>query len=374
MRQLFFLMAISSLAACQATAQRYRMYVGTYTNNGSEGIYAFEFDAATGLARPIDTARNVSNPSYVTISNNGKNLYAVNENEGAAATISAFAIDPHSGKLQFINKKPSLGDAPCYITASAKNKWLFAANYSGGNLTGYKLAPDGGLSDVYQTIQHSGKGPDASRQSAPHVHSTIFDPKENFLLVCDLGLDKIYAYEFQESAASDPLKPANPAFGMTFPAAGPRHLVFHPNQKWFYLMEEMSGFVSSWKYEKGKMAETGRLDAHAAGYQGRRGSADIHISPDGKFVYASNRFEANDIAIFRVDANTGLLTKINNQALTTKKPRNFIISPDGNWLLVAGEADNFIEVFKRDQQTGLLKATGNNIPVQNAVCIQLYRL
>ncbi len=374
MRFITLLSALLLITGLKAGAQRYRMFVGTYTSGASEGIYVFEFDAATGQAKPIDIARGVSNPSYVAVSKNGKNLYAVNENEGAHATISAFSIDPASGRLQFINQKPALGDAPCYVTVSGKNKWVISANYTGGNLTTYLLAPDGGLTDVYQTIQHTGKGVDTSRQSTPHVHSTIFDPQEDYLLVSDLGLDKVYAYKFQETAKSNPLLAASPKFGTTVPGSGPRHLVFHPNRKWFYLVEEMSGYVSSWNYNKGSMSSTGRVDAHADGYTGRRGSADIHISPDGRFVYASNRFEANDIAIFSVDNQTGALTRIHNQALATKNPRNFVISPDGNWLLAGGQNDDFIEVFRRDQHTGLLTATGQRISVPNAVCIQLYRL
>ncbi|MFT4023765.1 MAG: lactonase family protein [Flavihumibacter sp.] len=348
--------------------------MGTYTSGASEGIYVFEFNAATGQFQAVDTARGISNPSYLVTGNNGRNLYAVNENKGNAAAISAFSVEPRTGKFQFINKKTSLGDAPCYVTVSEKNKWVIAANYSGGSLTAYKLAPDGGLSDTYQTIQHTGKGVDTSRQLTPHVHSTIFDPNEAFLLVADLGLDKIYSYQFRESAKTNPLKPASPPFAAVTPGSGPRHLVFHPNQKWFYLIEEMSGFVSSWTYQKGSMSSTGRVDAHAPGYTGRRGSADIHISPDGRFVYASNRFEANDIAIFSVDPANGMLTNISNQPLTTKNPRNFIISPDGNWLLAAGQNDTFIEVLKRNQHTGLLTATDIRIPVPNAVCIQLFRL
>lgn len=370
MRFALALFSMIVLTSCSAEAQRYRLFVGTYTNGKSEGIYVFDFDAGQGTATAVDVAKGVSNPSYVALSSDGKYLYAANENGGAEATISAFSVDAKTGKLHFLNKKPSEGDAPCYVTVSEGGQWVFAANYSGGNLVGYHVEKDGSLGDRKQVIQHEGKG-NTDGQTKPHVHSTIFHPDGKTLLVCDLGLDKIFAYDFNEKTNGLPLTAAKPPFASTHPGAGPRHLSFHPNKKWFYVIEEMSGFVSAWEYSKSGMKEIGRIDAHPKGYTGNRGSGDIHVSPDGQFVYASNRFQANDIAILKIDPATGQLSTVANQSLTTQKPRNFVISPDGKWMLVAGQDADFIEVFSINKETGLLTATGKRIPVPNAVSLQL---
>ncbi len=365
----FLLLMVSNMFV---NAQDFRLYVGTYTSGASEGIYAFRFDATTGKAYPIDTARGVSNPSYLCISRDGNFLYAVNENGGAKpGALSAFSIDAASGKLHFLNSRPSEGDYPCYITVSKNRKWVFAANYGGGSLVGYALAPDGSLSDNKQFIRHQGKGTDPGRQEGPHVHSTTFTPSEDFLLVCDLGLDKIFSYRFRENADSSPLQAAQPPYANTQPAHGPRHIDFHPNGKWFYLMEEMSGFVSAWTYKKGRMESFQLIDAHEKGYTGERGSADIHLSPDGKFLYASNRFASNNIAIFAVNEKNGRLASIGFQSLQGRKPRNFVIDPTGKFLLVANQDSDDIEVYRRDPVSGLLQRTENTIRVGSPVCLKM---
>lgn len=375
MRYLFALLIISFNSIYISQAQKYRMYVGTYTDAGSEGIYAYEFDAATGKTKAIDTARGQLNPSYLTVSPDKKFLYAVNENGGKdPGMISAFAIEPQSGKLRFLNSKSSEGDYPCYITVSPNRKWVIAANYGGGNLIAYAIEADGSLSSNKQSIQHSGKGFNPDRQESPHVHSTIFTPAADLLLVCDLGLDKIFRYRFNEKAASNPLQAATLPFVTVADGHGPRHLSFHPVKKIFYLMEELSGMVSAWNYNAKSTKSFQSIDAHPADYKGARGSADIHVSPDGKQVYASNRYAANNIAIFTIDPKTGMLSQPQFQALTGKVPRNFIIEPSGKFVLVAGQDSNDIEVFRRDAATGTLTKTANTINVSKPVCIQLVKM
>ncbi|GAO43628.1 lactonase family protein [Flavihumibacter petaseus] len=368
----FLLSFFACCAAIPAQSQMLRLYVGTYTSDKSEGIYLFNFDPATGTATPGGVTSGVSNPSYLTLSKDGKNLYAVNENGGKEpGSISAFSVNPSDGKLTFLNKLPSGGDYPCYITASDNRKWVIAANYGGGSLVAYPLLIDGSLADKQQLIQHTGKGTNPDRQEGPHVHSTTITPDGRYVLVCDLGLDKIFTYKFNSEADQTALSAANPPFAATAPGDGPRHIAFHPNGRWFFEMGEMSGKVSSWQYKKGKMTMLQSVDAHTPQYSGDRGSADIHVSPDGKFVYASNRYASNNIAIISIDPKTGMMTNAGFQDLKVKKPRNFVIDPSGKYLLVAGQESGGIEVFERNAETGQLTSKGI-IDVPNPVCLKFF--
>jgi 6-phosphogluconolactonase len=365
--------AFTLMFLCQAlSAQKYYLFTGTYTKGTSEGIYVYRFDAGSGMVTPVDTAKNIQNPSYLTISRDGKSVYAVTENGGdKPGQLNAFSFDPRQGKLRLLNQKNSQGDYPCYITVSSNRKWAIAANYGGGSLIAYKLNKDGSLTDQYQLIKHSGSGPNKDRQESPHVHSTVITPDGHYLLVPDLGIDKVMIYQFNEASIENPLRPASkPAITIT-PGNGPRHLAFHPNGKWVYLMEEMGGQVSSWTYKNGNLTNFQHIDAHPDNYTGERGSADIHISPDGKFLYASNRYQANNLAIYSINPLSGMLKLLGFQNVLGSKPRNFIIEPSGKYILVANEESNDIRIFKRDKESGLLKPTQTIITVSNPVCLQL---
>ncbi|MBC6493074.1 lactonase family protein [Flavihumibacter stibioxidans] len=370
------LLSFIIIAGTQALkAQQYFLFTGTYTTGTSEGIYVYKFDAATGKISPADTAKGVQQPSYLSLSADGNFLYAVNESGGKEpGQISAFSFDKASGRLTFLNKRPSFGDYPCYITVSNNRKWVIAANYGGGNFVAYAVNADGSLSDNYQVIQHEGNGPNKARQDAPHVHSTILSPDQRHLLVSDLGTDKVIAYRFNENAVTNPLNPVPAHIAMVPGGSGPRHLEFHPNGKWVYLMEELSGQVSAWKYHKGKMRPIQRAEAHPEGYTGDRGSADIHLSPDGKHLYASNRYQANNLAIFRVNKKTGMLTPAGFQDVIGNKPRNFVIEPTGRYILVANQESNDFRVFRRNETTGLLTPTETVVTVGNPVCLKLLRI
>ena len=370
------LLSVCIVLLAQAVfAQQYFLFTGTYTTGTSEGIYVYRFDANTGAISPADTARAVKQPSYLTLSADGNFLYAVNETGGnAPGQISAFSFNKATGKLQFLNKRPSFGDYPCYITVSNNRKWVIAGNYGGGNFVAYAVNEDGSLSDNYQMIQHQGKGPNPSRQEASHVHSTVFSPDQRHLLVSDLGTDKVTVYRFNENAASNPIAPVPAHVASTIGGSGPRHLEFHPNGKWVYLMEELSGYVSAWKYRKGKLTSFHRSDAHQADYKGDHGSADIHISADGKHLYASNRYQANNLTIFNINRKSGQITPIAYQDVLGNKPRNFIIEPSGKFVLVANQESNDVRIFRRNPATGLLTPTETMLSVGNPVCLKLLKI
>lgn len=359
----FLLMALPAIAF----SQEYYLLVGTYTSGKSEGIYVYKFNAASGDAALVNKAP-ASNPSYLAVSKNNKFVYSVFEDGDDKGSVAAFEFNKKDGSLKFLNKQTSGGDHPCYVSIDGSGKWVAVANYSGGNFSLLGVSPDGYLRAAERTINHSGSGPDKERQDKPHVHSTVFDPGDDHLLVQDLGTDKIMVYDFDNKKGE--LKAAKIPSYSAVGGSGPRHIDFTPNGKFVYLMEEMSGHVSAYSYSKGKLQFIERVSAVKEGYKGPVGSADIHVSPDGKFLYASNRGDENDIAIFAIDKSTGKLTLKGHQPVLGKTPRNFSLDPTGQFLLSANQNSNDIVVFTRDKETGLLTDTGKKIEVDKPVCLK----
>ena len=361
----FLLMLISTLSA----AQNINLLVGTYTGTGSKGIYVYKFNVATGKATLLSSTDSAANPSYLALSSNSKFLYAVSETDGMkSASVSAYAFDAATGRLKFLNNEQTGGDNPCYVAVHKSNKWVTAANYSGGSATVFGVNENGSLKPRSQLVQHTGSSANTARQEKAHVHQTLFSPQHDFLFTPDLGTDKIMAYAFN-SNAQRPLSPATPAFTATEPGSGPRHMTFHPNQRFAYVLEELSGMVSVFQYNKGKLTRIQRLSSHPAGYKGNIGSADIHVSPDGRFLYASNRGDANSIAVFAINPSTGRLILRDVTPTQGKAPRNFVIDPSGKYLLVANQNTNNIVVFRRNSKTGLLTPTGDQLEVPKPVCL-----
>ena len=367
--RLFFITILLGMVGAAIGQQRY-LFIGTYTGTGSKGIYVYNFDVATGKASPVSVAENVENPSYLAVSSNGKYVYAVNETGGKrAGLVSAFSFDKKTGKLGLLNSQPSGGDAPCYIAVNRKNNYVLCANYSGGNLAAFPVKADGSLEPYSQLIQHEGKGVNTARQEKAHVHSTIFAPKEDYLFSADLGLDKLFIYKF-DASAKQPLSPGSQPYAETKPGSGPRHIDFHPGKPYVYLIQELTGFVVAYKYNAGKLEEIQEIAAHPEDYKGTIGSADIHVSPDGKFLYASNRAAENTLAIFAIDQSTGKLTSKGFTSTLGKAPRNFVIDPSGKYILVANQDTDNIVIFKRDQTTGQLEKHGEEIKIPRPVCLK----
>ncbi|MDQ6761566.1 MAG: lactonase family protein [Bacteroidota bacterium] len=361
------LLLIFSLASF---AQKFYLFTGTYTGTGSKGIYVYQFNAANGTASLVSNTDSVANPSYLTVSADAKNLYAVNETH--PGYVSSFSFNKKNAKLSFINSQPTGGFDPCYVIRDNTGKWLMVANYTGGSIAVFPVNQDGSLKPYSQLIQDSGSSVNKERQEKAHVHSAIFSPDQNFLFSPDLGMDKVMIYKFKPSLKK-PLIPASPAYEMTMAGEGPRHFVFHPNKKFAYLISELSGAVSAYNYHDGKLKKFQNIKAHPEDFKGVIGSADIHISPDGMYLYVSNRGDENTITIFSIN-NTGKLKLSGYQSTMGKTPRNFIIDPTGNYLLVANQGSDNIVIFKRDKKTGLLKETGNEIKVPKPVCLQMAEL
>ncbi len=369
----YFLFACCCFLSATCIAQPdYYMLVGTYTSAGSHGIYVYDFNSSTGEARLTDSAK-LANPSFLAVSPNRKFVYAVSESAGAGKNggqVASFSFDRNSGSLSFINQQSSEGNNPCYISADKTGKWVFVGNYSSGTLAVLPVSKTGMLDSAVTAIEHSGNSVNSARQNEPHVHATVLSPDNKYLFVPDLGMDKLMHYRFDRKKGS--LQPASPAFTVTKAGAGPRHFDFHPNKKYAYLVEELTGTISAYKYfsKTGQLELLQNISTLPPEYMGYAGSADIHVSRDGKFLYASNRGETNTIAVFSINESTGQLTTITHQSTLGKTPRNFSFDPAGNFLLVANQNSDEIVVFKIDKATGLFSDTGKRLSVSRPVCIK----
>lgn len=352
-----------------AAAQEVQLFVGTYTGTGSKGIYTYTFNTVTGAARLLShtDSGSIGNPSFLAISPSKKYLYAVAETGGkGGGSLNAYAVDK-GGTLRFLNKVATGGDHPCYVTTNKGGNWALVGNYSGGNAAAFKISADGTLQPHSQLVQHEGTGPNTGRQEKAHVHATVFDPANNHVFVPDLGADKVFIYHFDGNKAQ-PLTPAEQPFAASMPGSGPRHFTFHPNGRYAYLMEELSGTVSVYGYEAGKLTSLQNISSHLPEYKGAKGSADIHISDDGKFLYASNRGDANSIAVFSIGKN-GKLSWVEQVSSGGKSPRNFTLSPGGRYVLVANQETNNVVIMKRNAATGKLTPTGKELAIPKPVCV-----
>ncbi len=366
---LAFLISVMILSL-GCSSQKFYLLAGTYTNTGSKGIYVYTFDAATGKTEFVSSTDSVVNPSYLTISQNGNFVYSVNETNGAVpGRVSSFSFDKKEGKLHFLNTQVSGGDDPCYVALNENEKWLAVANYTGGSAAVFPVNKDGSLKPFAQLIQDSGSSVNKERQEKAHVHETVFSPDYKYLFTPDLGMDKVLIYKFN-SSAEKPLDPSTPPFVETPPGSGPRHITFHPNEKFAYVVTELSGMVIAYSYNEGKLSEIQTISSHPTEYKGAIGSSEIYPSPDGKFLYVSNRGEENTITIFSINSDSGKLSLVGYQP-TGNGPRHFLLDPTGNFLLVANQNSDNVVIYRRDQKTGLLKATGEEIKLPKPVCLQM---
>jgi len=366
---LFFL-----CCAYGGSAQHFYLVIGTYTGTGSKGIYVYNFNAATGHAQWVSNTDSAINPSYVTFSHNRKYVYAVSETNGAhPGSVSSYSFNQQKGTLQWINTQLSGGDDPCYVAANASDQWLAVANYTGGNMALFPLTKNGAIGPLRQLMQDSGSSINTVRQDKAHVHESVFAPDHATLLAPDLGLDRVMIYRFNPLLKM-PLQKAAPAYISTLPGSGPRHITFDPRGKFAYLIAELDGTVTAFRVHGAHFAIVQRIATHPTDFHGTIGSAEIQVSGDGRFLYASNRGDENTITIFSVDALTGKLHLIGYQPVMGKAPRNFILDPTGNYLLVANQDSDNIIIFKRDKATGLLQETKEPIHLPRPVCLQMVRM
>lgn len=360
---LLILSILSTLSFAQKT--NYNLIVGTYTAPGkSEGIYTYDFSTLTGATSIKSIAKNTANPSYMAISPDNKFIYAVNET-GATSTVSAFKYDAKTGDLTFLNKVESHGDDPCFITVDAKN--VIVANYSGGSLAVFSRKADGSLTEAMQVIKHTGKSIDPKgRQESAHVHMTKFTPDHKYLIVNDLGEDQTYIYNYNPASKEKILTVKSVI--KTNAGTGPRHITFSPNGKFAYLAHEFNGSITAFAYANGTLTKIQEIGTTPKDFTGKIDGADIHISADGKFLYETNRGDANSISAFSI-LPTGKLKFIETVSTLGKGPRNFTIDPTGKFLLIGHQYTNNIVIFNRNKTTGKLTDSGKRIDVGAPVCL-----
>lgn len=343
------------------------LIVGTYTTGKSEGIYVYQFDTVSGYSSYKSKVK-VANPSYLAVSKDEKYVYSVSETGDDKAAANAFAFDKEKGELSLLNTEPTKGADPCYILVDNAGKHVVTANYSGGSITVFDVKEDGSLAAAAQCIAFTGKGLDPKRQQKPHLHCVAYSPDEKYLFANDLGTDKVHKFDVNPAGQGDYLRAGIPAAFKVADGSGPRHIAFHPNGKFAYLINEMSGAVIAFDYDshKGDLTQMQTIQADTLD---AKGSADIHVTPDGKFLYASNRLKGDGLAIFSINQHDGKLTKVGYQE-TGIHPRNFAITPNGKFLLVASRDNNVIQVFLIDKNTGLLKNADKDIELDRPVCLK----
>jgi len=375
---LIVLAVLTALTSAVSASDKYLFYVGTYTESTqSKGIYAYRFDPSTGESTPLGLAAETTNPSFLALHPNGKYLYAVNEvqkyqgpNSGG---VSAFSIDRASGKLMFLNEVSSRGADPCYIIVDDTGKYVLVANYTGGSITVFPILADGKLGEATAFIQHTGHGTNPQRQEGPHAHSIDLSPDERFAFVDDLGLDELLVYKFDKAKGS--LVPNDPPFAKLDPGAGPRHFALHPSGKFAYVVAEMGMTVNAFAVDlkTGKLRKLQTISTLPADFKGENDDAEIHIHPNGKFLYASNRGH-DSIAVFAIDPAKGTLTKVDDVSTQGQIPRSFELDPTGKYLFVENQKSDNIVVFRIDESTGRLTPTGQKLDVPSPVCVKFLNL
>ncbi len=349
------------------------VYVGTYTAGKSEGIYLYRLNQSSGELKHLAITKGVKDPSYLALAPSRSYLYAVNEVEEFAGkksgALSAFAVDRTTGELRLLNQQPSLGGAPCYVIVDRTGKFVLVANYTGGNVAVLPIGIDGSLGEATDMKQDQGSSINVERQGGPHAHCIVLDPANRFAYACDLGTDKIMIFRFD--ARRGKLIPNKTPWMQAKPGAGPRHLTFHPGGKYAYVINELHATVTVFAVDqiKGNLKEVQTVPTLPRDPTAEDTGADIHVSPNGRFLYCSNRGH-DSIAAFKIDPRTGQLTFIAHESTGGKAPRNFVIDPTGRFLLVANQNSNNIVTYRLDSKTGRLGATGHVVEVPSPVCLK----
>ena len=389
-----------TVLAAQAPAQDkdFFMYVGTYTGfkyihhskpfglgeSHSKGIYVSRFNAATGQLSEPELATEMINPSFLTISPNHRFLYAVSEDPLSvgppldhSSYVSAFAIDPATGKLRLLNTVPASGTSTCHISMDKTGKYVMVANFGSGSVSVIRVKEDGSLGELTAFIQDVGHSVNPSIQTEAHAHSIVVSPDNRYAIVSDLGMDKVLIFQFD--VVTGKLSPPSPQFATVYPGGGPRHFTFDPGGKFGYQLSEMSGIVDvyAWDPSQGTLTTVQRAHTIPHDFFGENHSAEIEIHPNGKFLYESNRRTVSEfvrgvetVGVFAIDAKDGTLSPVEQTPTGGAMPRNFKIDPTGSYLMTANELSNNIVVFKVNSNTGRLTKTGAEVKVDTPVCIQ----
>lgn len=357
---------------CYAQHGRTLLFIGSYTDGQEDdGIYIYDFNTLSGELTPLGSGKNLINPSFLAPSLNGKYLYACTKTKMPIhGTLSAFEIDSINGQIKFLNEESVGTRNPVHVDVHPAGKYIAVASYTDPGVSLFKTNEDGSLQSRKQLIEFVDKSVLESRQASAHLHSANFSPDGQYLYVPDLGGDKIRAFTLKKEG--EPGMLVNDILTIkTKAGSGPRHMDFHPNGKFAYCVEELSGTLAAYHFRDGNLQLIDRYFSYSKNYPDY-GAADVHVSPDGKFVYSSNRLHGeNTIAIFEIDSRKGSLKLVGHSSTYGERPRNFTIDPTGQFILVANVSSNNVVVLKRDITTGLLIETGIEISVSNPSCLMM---
>jgi 6-phosphogluconolactonase len=355
--------AIMSLSSESSAQQKTLLLVGTYTEKEDQGINLLGF-SGSGQLKEISLAAQVEDPSFVIANKAGNLVFAAEETEGdRGGKVTSFSLNRENGNLTKINSVYSEGNGPCYISLDPEEKNIVVGNYDGGNLSVIPVNENGELMASIQTIQHEGSSVNKERQEAPHVHSVVFHPWENMLFVGDLGTDEVVAYHYEANKSL----PLTRAYSIkTEPGTGPRHLIFNESGKYMYLIHELTGDVGVYQEGDQQYEHLANYPLYDEGFDGEQGGAEIRLSKDGKFLYASNRGEVNKISVFGIQEN-GELSLVQRVSVEGENPRNFILSPGEDFLIVANQGSDKLVVFERDKKNGKISPTDQSQQIPKPV-------
>lgn len=373
---LCLLLVVLAVTVAEASGDQYLVYVGTYTGKGSEGIYSYRFDPATGASSAIALAAVTDNPSFLAVAPQGRLLYAVNEldtfHDEPTGAISVFATDLQSGQLTPLQQVSSLGRGPAHVSLDHTGRFLMVANYNSGNYAVFPVGTDGRLGPHSAFVQDVGSSVNPERQAGPHAHSIQVTGDNRFVLVADLGLDQLLVYRFDANTGA--LTPGSPRFATVDPGSGPRHVAFAPSGKFVYVVNEMASTVTVFAYDAGAgtLHRRETVSTLPKSFAGTNKAAEIAVDAQGRFLYVSNRGD-DSIVVFRIHRDDGSLTPLQRLPSGGKTPRHFAIDPTGAWLFAANQDSNDIRLFQIDQRSGRLTPTAHSLNVVSPVCIRIVR-
>ncbi|MCA1596276.1 MAG: lactonase family protein [Chloroflexi bacterium] len=364
--------AAGDASKMSSSPQKLMVYVGGYTQGNEQGIYLFHLDLATGELTPAGAGPATVSPSFLAIAPDRRFLYAVNESAHFGGTnnggVSSFSIDPATGGLAFLNEQSSRGSGPCHIIVDRAGKNVLVANYNSGSVAVLPIEADGRLGEATAFVQHHGSSINPGRQEGPHAHSMNLDAANNYAYAVDLGMDKIMIYRFDSALGT--LAPGNPADEPVTPGSGPRHFTFSLDGGHAYVINELGSTVIGYSHDPrtGALKALQTISTLPQGFTGTNHPAEVQISPDGRFLYGSNRGH-DSIVIYRIHPDTGLLTLVDIQSSGGKEPRNFRIDPTGQYLVAANQNSGNVVTFRIDHESGKLTPTGHSVDVRAPVCV-----
>jgi 6-phosphogluconolactonase len=358
------ILLVAHLALTVAAADMF-VYFGSHRSGPNIGFSLAHFDSDTGVLTRPQFLLEARAPAYFVIHPDGRHLYTCNS--GSPGGVAAYAIDPHTGHLTFLNRELAGGGDTSYLSIDRTGRYALAANYEGGSIAVFALRPDGGLGDWTAFVQHTGRGVNPQRQTHAYAHSIVTDPTNRFALVGDLGVDKVFVYRFNEAHGS--LKPNDPPSVSVAPGSGARHVKFHPNGRWVYLDNEIACTVIgfNWDSAKGALTEFQTVSTLPADFKGTSACAEMEVHPNGRFLYAANRGH-DSLAVFAIDQESGRLTPVEYVPTQGKTPRNFAFDPTGQWIVCTNHDSDNAVVFRVDENTGRLTQAGPPVPVPYPFC------